>query len=204
MRPLYKSAITSGFVTADKIHTQTNIDKIPVVEIVESDPESDLNPLSKIAEILMNQAINAGNWIEKIQKTTPPKGDDLERLYMMQDAIWHLDGVITHIGTIIDRIKSEYDAGIEQMVEVNAYESDSFFIEPIHKRNTRYVDTKKLPRHILDELRQTKLRHLQTTYTPTITELKALIGDSRSKVYLTEKEPEIVGYEVRPKWRDGV
>ena len=151
----------SGFVTAD---------------ILNETQESDLNPLSKMAEKLMNFAVNTGILMRDVQRNLPETEDDLEGLYMMQDAMRHLDCVIGHVAIIKYRLKAGYDAAIKQVIAANVYETESFFVDPVPKKD------------FFDELKQVKMEFLEKEYFHTN----------------LEHETEGIGYVIRPKWRGDV
>ena len=183
----------SDFLTADKI---------PIIEI--EDSPSQLDPYSIIIETLSNHAFEAKEEICTENCLLEFLSDDLEPLYWMQTALVRLDGVQQQIAAIKDLIKEKYDEEIKKRIEVNAWESGDFSITETIKQTPRKVDKELLLTTYQDvyaTLLQAKASNLEETYTPTIKEVEALLGQ-RARAIIIPGQQVVTGYEIRPRWRE--
>jgi len=154
-------------------------------------PPRDLNPISKIATDILENTITSGTSLKDATHAIMPVEDEFDHMYAMQDAIRILDGVKQHIGILQEYIRDELKREIDLRVAANSYESEHFKLVEIEKKSTQSVNTENLRRHdpsTYDKLLQIKLEKTECGFKPTITELVAVMGKDRAKVYINPAE----------------
>lgn len=144
-----------------------------------------------------NKRLN--HFLEDVQNVLAESGDSLNDVEKLRESARELNALIKQLSTLSGDMLTRANDIIDKKQKAGVTQEGFFEIYPITRIENRKPDMEKIKRHEKEwnKLIDFKKSALETSYTPTQTDLKTFFG-KQFKAFLIPGQEVVTGYDIRP------